>query len=266
MERKVIIRGHVFDYAEKAPFVLSGKSLFGAVEYDSDLEKVKCHECGEWFRYIAGTHLRFSHELSPLDYRLRHGINVRSPLCAPSFSVMRSGQHTPTVAQTAKLVQAGREYKRVNGNNLTNRNRPHYERANANSRCQAQTLFRMQVLAAGFGRTPTAKELSAAHIDQPLLVRNFGSIEAAMRLAELQPRPQQRPPLGLSAANTCPLPVGFPSKIELLRTKEPYFSTTRCSERGCIFPAGESGLCPQHSRMFQSNHFLISTHSSLVAR
>jgi len=30
----VIIRGHIFTYAEKAPFVASGQSLLGALEYD----------------------------------------------------------------------------------------------------------------------------------------------------------------------------------------------------------------------------------------
>jgi hypothetical protein len=267
MERKVIIRGHVFDYEEKAPFVVSGQSLLGALEYDPAAEKVKCHECGGWFRYIAGTHLRDTHNLASLAYKLRHGFNAGSGLCPPSFSAVRRTQRpTPTSAQTARLVEAGREYKRVHGNNLTNRCKPGLERANATSRCQAQTLFRLQVLAADLGRTPTAREMQEAKLDQPLLVRNFGHSKTAIELAGLQPRAGGQP-IGGTCKTSYNLPPGFPSKATLLKQREPWFPTPRCSERACIFPAGVSGRCEQHEQMFsRENSFAASICSSLVAQ
>jgi len=265
MERRVIIRGHVFDFQEKAPFVTSGQSVLGAVEYDSAIDRVKCHECGDWFTYISGSHLRSAHKLTNAAYRARHGLNVKSPLCGPNFSAMRRSQRpAPTAAQVARLVEAGREHKRVHGNNLTNRPKHEYESANANGRCQAQTLFRLQVLAAELGRTPTALEMQAARLDQPLLVRNFGHPRTAITLAGLKPRPGGRPVDG-SADVACALPVGFPSKDALLKQKEPWFSTARCSERACIFPATPSGLCRQHQKMFHLKDSLgvYSSQSSL---
>jgi ROS/MUCR transcriptional regulator protein len=263
MERKVIIRGHVFDYEEKAPFVVSGQSLLGAVEYDPVQEKVKCHECGGWFRYVAGTHLRFTHKLASLAYKLRHGINVKSPICAPSFSAIRGKQHKPTAEQTAVLVEAGRLHKRLYGNNLTNRVGHNYERANATNRCQAQTLFRIQLLAADLGHTPSSDEMCAVGLDQPLLVRNFGNRRKAVEIAGLEPRPTGTPGK-FSICNSCPLPPGFPSKDELLKKKEPWFATPRCSERGCIFPAQENGMCAQHKRMFEPSSWLLKYESSLA--
>lgn len=53
-QRYVIIRGQVFRWEEKAPFAPSGKSIEGAIEYDRDKESLKCHECGDWHRGLAG--------------------------------------------------------------------------------------------------------------------------------------------------------------------------------------------------------------------
>jgi ROS/MUCR transcriptional regulator protein len=249
--RKVLIRGFVFDYAEKAPFVTSGHSILGAVEYDPEIEKVKCHECGVWLTYIAGTHLRNTHQMSAREYKLHHGFNLyRSPLCAPALSRQRSIQHAPTAEATARLVEAGREYKRVHGNNLVHRNKPMVERANASARCQAQTLFRLQVLAAQLGRTPTDDETRAAKLDQPLLVRHFGGREQAMTVAGLTPRPANHGNTQFPRESTCPLPPGFPSVEALLKKKEPWFATARCSEKACVFPAGPTGRCPHHEKMF----------------
>jgi len=39
----VIIRGHVFTREEKSPFVVSGESLLGALEYNQDTDETKCH-------------------------------------------------------------------------------------------------------------------------------------------------------------------------------------------------------------------------------
>jgi hypothetical protein len=47
MIESVIIRGHVFPRAEKEPFVASGESLLGALEYNQETDQTKCHECGK---------------------------------------------------------------------------------------------------------------------------------------------------------------------------------------------------------------------------
>lgn len=86
MSHKVIIRGHVFDYAEKAPFVTSGKSVLGALEYNPETETVKCHECGEWFSSI-GKHCFHIHEIPAVDYKVKHGLQQITPLDCPAITV-----------------------------------------------------------------------------------------------------------------------------------------------------------------------------------
>jgi hypothetical protein len=43
-QRYVIICGQVFRYEDKSPFVPSGRSVNGALEYDKSGESIKCHE------------------------------------------------------------------------------------------------------------------------------------------------------------------------------------------------------------------------------
>lgn len=74
----VLIRGHKFTYAEKSPFVRSGESLLGAIEYDEATDQTKCHECGEFFRGM-GNHVK-AHGISRFEYNTKHGLRVRSPL------------------------------------------------------------------------------------------------------------------------------------------------------------------------------------------
>lgn len=215
----VLIRGHVFQYEEKAPFVKSGMSVLGALEYDPESDRIKCHECGEWFEHIGWKHLNFKHNITTIEYKHRHGINQTSGLCTPRFSKMRSKQHEPKQENTAKLIAAGRAHKLLYGNNLTNRGKQH-ERSNALGRCQAQALFRIQVLAAEKGRTPTSKELQESGLNQPLLVKRFGSVRRALELAGLETRPVGSDVASNRKENT--LPGGFPTKEELWNARMPW--------------------------------------------
>jgi hypothetical protein len=215
--RKVLIRGHVFDYAEKEPFVKSGASVLGALEYDSAADKVRCHECGSWFHSITNLHLQWIHGLSSVQYKAKHGLNSTTGLCSPSSSLKRKGAESSGLRRnpewrrkrTDRLVAASRAHKHDHGNNLTNR-RVHAERANETGRCQAQTLFRIQVLAAEKGRTPTRDELLAIGIYPSALVRTFGSYAAALQQAGLKSR------VAGTRKESADLPNNFPSKDELL--------------------------------------------------
>jgi hypothetical protein len=215
--RKVLIRGHVFDYAEKAPFVQSCSSVLGALEYDEATDKVRCHECGSWFHSITNLHLQWIHGLSSVQYKSKHGLNSTTGLCSVSSSrkIQKAessglrGNAEWRRKRTEKLVAASRSHKRDHGNNLTNR-RVHAERANEIGRCQAQTLFRIQVLAAEKGRTPTKDELLAIGIYPSALVRTFGSYAAALQQAGLKPR------VAGTRKESADLPNNFPSKDELL--------------------------------------------------
>ena len=51
--------------------------------------RVVCLECGEAFKMLSPKHLR-SHDLTPKEYRKKHGFSMRQPLCAKSLSERRS--------------------------------------------------------------------------------------------------------------------------------------------------------------------------------
>lgn len=51
--------------------------------------KVICLECGQAFKMLSPKHLK-SHDLTPREYRKKHGFSMRQPLCAKSLSEKRS--------------------------------------------------------------------------------------------------------------------------------------------------------------------------------
>lgn len=51
--------------------------------------KVICLECGQAFKMLSPKHLK-SHDLTPKEYRKKHGFSMRQPLCAKSLSERRS--------------------------------------------------------------------------------------------------------------------------------------------------------------------------------
>jgi hypothetical protein len=109
---QVLIRGKVFLYKQKAPFVPSGKSVLGALEYDEATDRVRCHECGEWFGSV-GQHARRAHMLSPKDYNARHGLRLGASLCAigraqEKAERMRRTPNLPPLDQRIKFAEKGR--------------------------------------------------------------------------------------------------------------------------------------------------------------
>lgn len=216
--RKVLIRGHVFAYEEKAPFVASGKSVLGALEYDFKRDLVKCHECGEWFASIA-SHLsngqKIHGDLTVAEYKKRHGINLHGS------GLVAIGVRLKQQASLTNRKQSGmplRSTKKPTGTEFTGKahvSSSWQERKNVNARCQAQTIFRIQVLAATLGRTPTKAELAKAGLHS--LWRDFGNYSLAMEEAGLIPNSS-----GYKGRKHSPLPDRFPTTEELIDRRMPW--------------------------------------------
>jgi len=51
--------------------------------------KVVCIECGQEFKMLSPKHLK-SHNLTSKEYRKKHGLSARQPLCAKVLSEKRS--------------------------------------------------------------------------------------------------------------------------------------------------------------------------------
>lgn len=200
-EEQVLIRGKVFLYKQKAPFVPSGKSVLGALEYREADDKVRCHECGEWFTHLA-THTLPAHGLSSKDYKQKHGLQRKAPLMGPA--ALRRAKH----AQGKQAQRNADNYCRLIASRAAVRSKRHEQVARAESlppkpgkglnmelrnergTCQAQLLTRIQQVADYIGRTPTRTEFEQAgvSIESAKLVLNVSTLAQVMALAGLMPR------------------------------------------------------------------------------
>ncbi len=194
-EEQVLIRGKVFLYKQKAPFVPSGKSVLGALEYRESDDKVRCHECGEWHRVLT-RHIRSSHQLSPREYKGEHGLNQQAVLCGPTLSSTFSAKRTATNLKTG-LKPGFTDEQRSKGHRtkreraaVKSESRLWSEARNENGTCQAQLLSRIRSIADRVGRTPTSKELEQAGISRSsaFVALNVSSLNQLTALAGLMPR------------------------------------------------------------------------------
>jgi len=179
-QRYVIMLGQVFLWEGKAPFVESGKSVWGALEYDKEAEKVRCHECGEWHRNL-GYHLRI-HGLSPREYKVKHRLNISSRLLGPNAHKERAAKtitcnnfRKPEVIARAVAARAKRtEYTRNSA-----------EQVNVSGTCPVQWPAVVRDEALRLGRTPTSTEVPGKIRDAA--IRAYGTWTSAMANLGLDP-------------------------------------------------------------------------------
>lgn len=223
----VLIRGHVFTYKEKAPFVASGVSVLGALEYDKERDELRCHECGCWFDSLT-THLK-KHHVGVEQYKLKHGLNVRTGLVSLKNRKARAAVAMRTVATVGTPMTRGDLRFSVAATATARReacaarpNKRWAERNNNIGRCGAQLLFRIQLRAAEIGHTPTTYELAEAGMPLSSIIAEFGSHNQAIAAAGLVENIRGHSPKR-------PLPAGFPSKEILMESRMPwpkeYFGT-----------------------------------------
>jgi hypothetical protein len=180
-EPQVRINGKVFLYKQKAPFVPSGVSIQGALEYDEEEDKVRCHECGEWFEWM-GPHVWFKHGMTARQYKIAHGLNLTSALINERGRIARAlGQASRGGEQLrGKSPRSGGRYTRRACN---------FESRNARGRCAAQLLDRIKHIALQLGRSPSQRDLEAHGVYLPSAYRLFGvnDIRSLLALADLAP-------------------------------------------------------------------------------
>jgi hypothetical protein len=180
--RHVIIRGCIFPYEQKRPFVISGMSVLGATEYDKERDLLRCHECGNWFKGI-GSHVLDAHGIASADYKTKHGLNQTSSL------LNLEARRKISANNVKQKLSRNLIPKRPGADVKPRRHRVDVEARNERGACQAQTLFKIQTLAARLGRTPTIPELDAVGVRQFTTRRLFKDIPMAeiIEMAGLTP-------------------------------------------------------------------------------
>jgi predicted transcriptional regulator len=158
---KVILCGTVFPSNEKAPFTLSRKSIFGGFETNQDETKLKCHECGKLTAKISGEHLR-RHGIHPREYRLKHGLNLKTPLQAPAVRMRRARLSQMNWQKVGEAMEAGKRRRLIRVKTEIERP-PWAERSNLRMNCRAQLTERLTNLASRLGHTPKGREMVDRH-------------------------------------------------------------------------------------------------------
>ena len=183
MEAKIRIGGEIFLYRAKAPFVASGVSILGALEYDEGEDKVRCHECGAWHAALGG-HVWSRHAMTAQEYKDKHGLNRSSALCSEAIRVklVNHGRASAAVQAGAiaglRAIGPGRRHEHP----YCSRGRVMNERRNKLGSCKAQLLEKLAVLGRRVGRTPSREEMCAAGIYPQSIEFAFG-----MKLREIMP-------------------------------------------------------------------------------
>jgi predicted nucleic acid-binding Zn-ribbon protein len=67
-------------------------ALLGEIAYDADEDKVQCHLCGDWFKWVGGLHLKYRHpDWRIADYRRAFNLNQSQvTMAAQSRQILRA--------------------------------------------------------------------------------------------------------------------------------------------------------------------------------
>lgn len=178
----VLINNVQYLRAAKEPFRDSGKSLFAALQYDPDTDKIKCHECGDWF-VCYGVHRRASvGHPSGRDYKIKHNLDIGTKLAG--IKMRENLRNKCVFSRENSLVNGFKEgHKRYGGRRAV----ISQEKLNAKANCELQIKHRLKLLADELGRTPTLRDAKSIGIRHWAIYYIFGSFNNALRQAGLKP-------------------------------------------------------------------------------
>jgi hypothetical protein len=164
-ETHVIVCGQVFPWAAKAPYVMSGNSTLGALEYNEAQDVVKCHECGEWYKEL-GVHAYRTHGIKAATYKADRGISFGSSLSAIGSRKLR--------AKSLRKRGLVGKHTFKKGHVPVGNGRFSPEVRNLHMACKAQLMHKARQLAMQLNRTPTAEELRKAGLHHAVIKNIFG--------------------------------------------------------------------------------------------
>lgn len=166
----VIIGGMVFPWEAKAPYVASGYSILGGIEYIEALDLIRCHLCGEWFKRLP-SHLREDEGVTVEQYKKSHGL---------AYS---------TVLKGAKLTAAIRSKPRRKPQYLA------FIKQGQAAHRGPEVERKIYEIAERLGNTPNNTELKLAGLTEYTIktALKVRSISEAMHKLGLKPRVWGRP-------------------------------------------------------------------------
>jgi|SRR5215471_3345571 len=183
-EPKVLIRGKVFLYRQKAPFEPSGLSVKGAIEFNEAEDTIRCHECGVWRRSLAKHVIK--HKLTAAEYKQRHGLRGATALVCEGLRAVQIKRGRTLYANLTNPEADARRRANIN-HGVANRHST--EVKNEDGRCHAQILARLQEIKERVGHTPSIKDMAEAGLSHKSVLHSFNltSLPDVMALLGLPP-------------------------------------------------------------------------------
>ena len=175
--------GHIETlFKAEAPFapVANGHGFMGILLLDKMEDKIQCHLCGRWFKWLE-PHLRRTHETTTHLYKRQFGLPLSFPLCSRGLSHSKS----KSSSRQENLKHLARVRCRDIRTHLTTSRRKQYAKysrtsaafLNKHGLCHDQILRRFLIVADTVGKEPSEAELRQH--DPPLEVairRRYGSL------------------------------------------------------------------------------------------
>ena len=160
----VLMGGMVFPWSAKAPYVPSGQSALGALEYNLSSDEIKCHICGQWFVQLS-RHVISQEGLSLAEYRVACGLRSTTELTGYRAIQKRRLDRRMEVMTDPILSYLSQNKGKERAPAKRKQTKPSaprtltHETKNLRLLCQAQLRKRLTELALTMGRTPTKTEM-----------------------------------------------------------------------------------------------------------
>jgi hypothetical protein len=193
-QRYVLIRGQIYRWEEKEPFVSSKCGPLGAIEYDRESDSLRCHECGEWRQWLGRHIARFHSDVGVVEYKSRHGLRAGVGLIAPRANADFAARPSVTASRIANGERLSALHKtslfRSRKGGFLRGNRGLMELRNERGTCDAQLLFKLKQYILLVGHVPLGIELPQELHSQ--VVARFGRLSEALARLEIDPNKEFR--------------------------------------------------------------------------
>lgn len=171
----VLIGGMIFPWKNKAPYVASGRSILGGLEYNLVHDTVRCHICGKWFDTL-NSHLRKDEGIELATYRATYGLT-----CATTLTGYRriqwDGRHRVAASSPRRLRGTERH--------------PRKKRIYTEKFTKDEIRARIRNLANSLDRTPTIPELRLSGLSQYIICKTMETQTVSEVMEELSLTPNK---------------------------------------------------------------------------
>jgi hypothetical protein len=160
----------------------NGIGYKGVVMYDEVGDKVQCAECGKWFKFLNGKHLK-SHKMTSQFYKDKNGLFKKIALCSKVISATHSNTARKTIAKYGSPSHFG-SYKTLNSVSAIKRESK-IARKNQYGLCDAQIAARLVIVfkMSGKDSMEEVNNIDIGRFDRNLLdhlKRKYGNTELAV--------------------------------------------------------------------------------------